>query len=341
MNDKKMMTLADIAKLAGVSESTASRALRNNPVINQTTREKVQQIAAEHQFKVNATARNLRTQKSYTIAVIIAFDAKTQQSVSDPFLLELLGVIADELSQHGYDMLLSTSKRDDKDWGSYFLDSKRADGLIIIGQGEHDPRVEALAQTQVPFVVWGGRCGDEPYPIIGSDNRQGGRLAAEHLLAQGCRQLVFLGDIRHNEIEQRHLGMLDACQAAGIASDAVQQLSCDFTAQDGYLKTQQHLFARLPALDGIFAASDAIAMGAMKALLEHDIAIPQQVALVGFDDIAMSAYCTPSLSTVKQNTQSGGKALVNQLLTRMQGQQPLSEQLAVKLLCRQSSLRRL
>lgn len=341
MNSKKMMTLADIAKLAGVSESTASRALRDNPVINQQTRLKVQAIAAEHQFKVNATARNLRTQKSYTIAVIIAFDPKTQQAVSDPFLLELLGVIADELSRHGYDMLLSTSKTADKNWGHYYLDAKRADGLIIIGQGEHDPRIDALSQTKVPFVVWGGSSGEENYPVIGSDNRQGGRLATEHLLKQGCRKLTFLGDIRHNEIEQRYLGFLDACQQAGIAHDACWQLSCDFTAQSGYLQTQQQLFPRLPELDGIFAASDAIAMGAMKALLEHDISIPQQLAIVGFDDIAMSAYCTPSLSTVKQNTQAGGKSLVASLLSCMQGKAVQSELLDVRLLSRQSSLRQL
>ena len=111
----KVMTLADIAKLAGVSESTASRALRDNPVINAKTREKIQLIAASHQFKVNATARSLRTQKSNTIAVIILFDSKTQQATSDSFLLDLLGVIADELTDKGYDMLLSTSKTTDED----------------------------------------------------------------------------------------------------------------------------------------------------------------------------------------------------------------------------------
>ncbi|WP_213995602.1 LacI family DNA-binding transcriptional regulator [Arsukibacterium sp.] len=335
----KVMTLADIARLAGVSESTASRALRDNPVINAQTRQKVQQIAADHQFKVNATARSLRTQKSHTIAVIILFDAKTQQAISDPFLLDILGVIADELTAKGYDMLLSTSKTTDKDWRSYYFDSKRADGLIVIGQGEHDARVDQLAAAGVPFVLWGAATGTEQYPVIGSDNRQGAQLAVAHLIKQGCKRVAFLGDIRHTEIEMRYLGYQDALRAAGIQPEPALQLNTDFTAQAGYLQTQQALFDQLDSLDGIFAASDAIAMGAMKALLEHGIKVPQQVAIVGFDDIAMSAYCTPSLTTVKQDTHAGGQLLVAELLSRIDGGQAASQLLPVKLVDRQSSLR--
>lgn len=343
MKQTRSMTLADIARLAGVSESTASRALRDNPVINQQTRERVQQIARQHQFKVNATARSLRTQKSYTIAVIILFDAKTQQAITDPFLLDILGVIADELTRQGYDMLLSTSKTTDKDWRSYYFDSKRADGLIVIGQGEHDERVEQLSEAGVPFVVWGAASGSERFPVIGSDNRAGARLAVSHLLAQGCKRIAFLGDIRHTEIEMRYLGYLDALEQAGLAAEPALQLNTDFTAQAGYLQTQQALLPLLqqqPALDGIFAASDAIAMGAMKALLEQGIKVPQQVALVGFDDIAMSAYCTPSLTTVKQDTHSGGKLLVSSLLQQINHQGAVSRLLPVKLIERQSSKRK-
>ncbi|MDP5032047.1 MAG: LacI family DNA-binding transcriptional regulator [Paraglaciecola sp.] len=335
----KVMTLADIAKLAGVSESTASRALRDNPVINAKTREKVQLIAASHQFKVNATARSLRTQKSNTIAVIILFDSKTQQAISDPFLLDLLGVIADELTAKGYDMLLSTSKTTDKDWRNYYYDSKRADGLIVIGQGEHDDRVEQLASAGVPFVVWGAATGAETFPVIGSDNRQGAHLAVAHLIEQGCKRIAFLGDIRHTEIEMRYLGYKDALQAASIEIEEGLQFNTDFTAQAGYLQTQQALFQQINKLEGIFAASDAIAMGAMKALLEHGINVPQQVAIVGFDDIAMSAYGTPSLTTVKQNTYAGGQLLVDKLLKQMEGFKVTSQLLPVKLIKRQSTQR--
>ncbi len=339
MSERKNLTLADIAALAQVSESTASRALRDNPVINIDTRQRVQAIAREHQFNVNAKARSLRTQKSHTIAVIVLFDTKTQQAISDPFLLDILGVIADELTRRGYDMLLSTSKTTDKDWQNYYLDSRRADGLIIIGQGEHDPRIGQLAKGRAPFVVWGAGSDSAGMTVVGSQNRLGAQTAVRHLLAQGCRRIAFLGDIRHNEIELRHEGYLDALREAGFADADALQITTDFTAQDGYLKTQQYLLSELPKLDGIFAASDAIALGAMKALQEYGVQVPQQVALVGFDDIAMSAYCSPSLSTVRQDTQSGGKLLVSKLLEKIDGGQPDSELLPVRLLTRQSSAR--
>jgi DNA-binding LacI/PurR family transcriptional regulator len=337
---KKMMTLADIAALAEVSESTASRALRDNPVVNKETRLKVQQIAQQYQFNVNPTARSLRTQKSYTIAVIILFDAKSQQAISDPFLLEILGVIADELTHKGYDMLLSTSKTKDKDWKTYYIDAKRADGLIIIGQGEHDQRIEQLSYSKVPFVVWGASSGHDSFTVVGSQNRSGAEVAVSHLVTQGCTHIAFLGDYRHNEIEQRYLGYQDALQKAGLALNPVYEVITDFTAQDGYLKTQQQLFTLLPELDGIFAASDAIALGAMKALQEHGVQVPQQLAIAGFDDIAMSAYCSPALTTVKQDTINGGKLLVSKLLQQMDGEQAESELLPVRLLTRQSSARR-
>ena len=308
-------------------------------MINIDTRLRVQAIAREHQFNVNAKARSLRTQKSHTIAVIVLFDTKTQQAISDPFLLDILGVIADELTCRGYDMLLSTSKTTDKDWRHYYLDSSRADGLIIIGQGEHDPRVGELAKYKAPFVVWGAGSEMAGMTVVGSQNRQGAQTAVRHLLAQGCRQIAFLGDIRHNEIELRYAGYLDALQEAGIATGQALQITTDFTAQDGYLNTQQYLLSQLPTLDGIFAASDAIALGAMKALQEYGVQIPKQVAIVGFDDIAMSAYCSPSLSTVKQDTHTGGKLLVSKLLAKIAGEQPDSELLPVRLLTRQSSAR--
>jgi DNA-binding LacI/PurR family transcriptional regulator len=336
---RKNLTLADIAALAQVSESTASRALRDNPVINIDTRIRVQEIAKAHQFNVNAKARSLRTQKSHTIAVIVLFDAKTQQAISDPFLLEILGVIADELTRRGYDMLLSTSKTTDKDWQNYYLDSRRADGLIIIGQGEHDPRIGQLAAIDAPVVVWGAGSDDDRPIFVGSQNRIGAMTATSHLLAQGCRQIAFLGDVRHNEIELRYAGYLDALAQAGLDQSAALQITTDFTAQDAYLKTQHYLLQRLPELDGIFAASDAIALGAMKALQEYGVAIPRQVAICGFDDIAMSAYCSPSLTTVKQDTQTGGKLLVSKLLARIDGESCASELLPVRLLTRQSSAR--
>jgi len=339
MNKKNIMTLADIARLANVSKSTASRALRNNPLVNQQTRELVQGIAEQHNFKVNATASKLRTQKTNTIAVIVMFDQKTGQAISDPFLMEILGTIADELTKFGYDMLLTTTKTATSDWNNYYIESKRADGLIIIGQGEHDQRVDALASSNIPFVVWGTQVHSKAYTTIGSDNRRGGYLAVKHLAEQGCKRIAFLGDINHNEVEQRWLGYQDALQEAGLEIEQNLQIKADFTSTDGYAKIRDHLLIDDQGIDGLFAVSDAIALGAMKYLLEQNIRVPEQIAIVGFDDIAMSAFCSPSLSTIKQNTAAGGRLLVNQLLKKIANQPIKSQLLGVELVSRQSSNR--
>ncbi len=339
MNKKIIMTLADIAQMANVSKSTASRALRDNPLVNNKTRELVQSIAKQHSFKVNATASNLRTQKTNTIAVVVMFDQKTGQAISDPFLMEILGTIADELTKFGYDMLLTTTKTATHDWYNYYYESKRADGLIIIGQGEHDQRIETLAKTDLPFIVWGSAIENDQYTTIGSDNRKGGFLAVEHLINQGCKRIAFLGDINHNEVEQRWLGYQDAIKAADIEMEQDLQIKADFTSQDGYIKLKDHLLIDEKNIDGIFAVSDAIALGAMKYLIEQNITIPDKLKIIGFDDIALSEFCSPSLSTIRQNTAAGGRLLVKNLLKKLSNQPVKSQLLDVALIQRQSTLK--
>ncbi len=331
------MKLADIAKLANVSESTVSRALSNNKLINKKTRERIQAIAQEYGFKVNASARNLRLQKTNTIAVIVLLDPNSGQSISDPFLLEILGTIADELTKYNFDLLLCTSKTNANDWHRYYITSRRADGLIVIGQGEHDQRVEALASENAPFVVWGAQPNHQKYVTVGSDNRKGGYLATKHLIQQGCKQIVFLGDIHHNEIEMRWKGYQDALEEAGIPLEKNLQISTDFTSNDGYSKIRDLFLMNQYKIDGIFAVSDAIAIGAMKFLLDKDIKIPDEIAVIGFDDIALSHYSSPALSTVKQNISAGGKLLVDLLLKKLNNQPITSQLLDVELVVRQST----
>ncbi|ACA85727.1 LacI family DNA-binding transcriptional regulator [Shewanella woodyi] len=339
MNKKRVMTLADIALLANVSKSTASRALRNNPLINKNTRELVQEIALKHNFKVNATASNLRTQKTNTIAVVVMFDQKSGQAISDPFLMEILGTIADELTHFGYDMLLTTTKTATHDWYSYYYESKRADGLIIIGQGEHDQRIEALISTDLPFIVWGTEIHEKNYTTVGSDNRKGGYLAVSHLIEQGCQRIAFLGDINHTEVEQRWLGYQDAVAEAGLVVEDKLQIKTDFTSVDGYQSLRDHCLNDDVPIDGVFAVSDAIALGATKYLFEQNITIPKQVAVIGFDDISMSEYCSPSLSTIRQNTAAGGRLLVKLMLDKLNHLPVDSQLLNVEMIQRQSSSR--
>lgn len=337
MKNNTPLTLTDIAKLANVSESTVSRALNNNNLVSKKTRERIQAIAQEHGFKINSAARNLRLQKTNTIAVVILFDQKSGQSISDPFLLEILGTIGDELTKHGYDLLLTTSKTAHTDWYHYFFNSKRADGLIVIGQGEHDQRIAELAKAEVPFVVWGAKSNQNHYVTVGSDNRMGGYLATQHLLNHGCKKIAFFGDIHHNEIEDRWRGYQDALEEANLIADKSLQVSCDFTSLSGYNNLKDLLLINNNQIDGIFAVSDAIALGAIKFLSEKQIRIPKDIAIVGFDDITHAHFSTPSLTTIKQNISAGGKLLVDLLLKQLQKQKVQSQLLDVELIHRESA----
>jgi DNA-binding LacI/PurR family transcriptional regulator len=337
MPEKMAKSIADIARIVGVSESTVSRALNDNPLIAEKTRHKIQNVAREHNFKINAKARALRTQKTNVIAVVVLFKERTERGISDPFLLDILGAIADELTLHGYDMLLSNTRTASDDWRDYYFDSKRADGLIVIGQGEHDERIDRLATEDLPFAVWGAALPDSQYCTVGSDNKMGAYLAVTHLLNQGCEHIAFFGDIAHSEMEQRWQGYCLALQQAGKEIDESLRFATDFTSESGYSSANRMLKQQPLKVDGLFAVSDVIALGAMKKLVESEIAIPDDIAVVGFDDVAMSMFCHPSLTTIRQQTMEGGKLLVNKVLDKLAGKPARSQVLDVQLIVRESS----
>ncbi len=171
MKTDKKLTLAGLAKLAGVSTSTASRALNDNPVIKQATRDKIKVLASKHNFSINAAASRLRTQKTNVIAVILNLIDHTEQSISDPFLLKVVGELNQALNHKGYELLLSNSFMASDDWANYFLSSSRADGLIVVGQGKSDEKIDAVARTGVPMVVWCDPTSDVDLTFVGSANK--------------------------------------------------------------------------------------------------------------------------------------------------------------------------
>lgn len=334
----KILTMSDIARLAQVSESTVSRALRNNPLINEKTRQKVQKIARDYNYQINESARNLRLQKSHTIAVIMLLDSKSGQAISDPFLLDLLGNIADELAKHGYDLLLSAPRPPGDDWDLSYLDSKRFDGMIIIGEGEHGKNIDMLAGSRKPFVVWGGTTTPgQKHSTVGSDNRKGAYLAVRHLINTGRRHIAFLGNSEYPEIEQRLKGYRQALAEADIPVDENLLIPTAFTSRKGYEKTRDALLGKKISFDAIFTVSDAIAMGAIKQLVEKGLRVPEDVAVSGYDDIPASAFFTPSLTTVRQDTTEAGHHLVNCLMDQMAGKEAKSVVLNAELVIRQSS----
>ena len=334
--EQKKLKLADLAKLAGVSTSTASRALNNNPVIKQQTREHVQLLAKKYNFSLNTAASRLRLQKTNVIAVIINLDAHTEQSIDDPFLLKVVSDINQAVNRRGYELLLSNSYMAGDDWHGYFIDGRRADGLIVVGQGKQQQNIDIAAKNGAPLVVWGDPKTPSNYPIVGSNNYVGGYQATMHLLEQGASKLLFLGDSGHAEIGERYRGFNNALEAHQ-ARGAAKLLKIDITSQAAYTAINNLLRGEGLNFDGIVACSDMVALGALKALKERYVSVPNDVRIVGFDDIAMADISHPSLSSVKQNTREAAKLLVDKLLNQLNGEECMSQEVEIELVCRQSS----
>lgn len=319
---KEKATSFDIAHLAGVSQSTVSRALRNSPLVNEETRLKVQAIAKEFNYKVDKNASNLRSQHCDTIALLLFEDSTTDDSAINPFFLSMLGSITRACAHKGYDLLVSFQQASN-DWHADFEDSNKADGLILLGYGDYvdyEEKLIKLNQQGTHFVRWGAEVKDLPIASIGCDNFRGGKEITEHVIKQGRKHVAFLGSASSHapEFFDRYKGHCQALSNNNLVMNSNMQFNALYTEQAGYVAACE-LINSGEKFDAICAACDLIAIGAMRALQEHNISIPEQVAVVGFDDIAIASLTFPPLTTVKQDTQLAGELLVNTLLDSING----------------------
>jgi DNA-binding LacI/PurR family transcriptional regulator len=339
---KGKATSLDIAYLAGVSQATVSRALRGSPLVNEETRRRIQVAVEELNYTVDKNASNLRSQHSGTLALLIFEDPTADDSHINPFFLSMLGSITRACALQGYDLLISFQQLS-RDWHADYADSKKADGIILLGYGDYlayCDKLEKLVQQGTHSVRWGAVLDDQPDVSIGCDNFLGGQLVADHLVEQGCKRIAFIGfaSSHYPEFFARYRGYADALARAGLPIDPQLQIDAETTEQAGYEAAQALVAAGHP-FDAIFTASDLIAFGAMRALGEHGIRIPEQVALAGFDDIPMARFVNPPLTTVLQDTKPAGQWLVDTLLQQIRGEPAKNMILPVKLMVRRSSLR--
>lgn len=316
--DGQVRTITDLARLAGVSPGTVSRALAGKPLVNVRTRDRIQQLARAHGFQLNQMASNLRRQKTGVVGVAIPLGHDRRQQISDGFFMTLLGHLADELTERGYDLMLRRVIPDrDEDWLARFTGSGMVDGLIVIGQSDQFDRIEEAAAAYLPMVVWGNHQQGQRHCVVGTDNRLGGRLAAQQLIAAGATSLMFLGDTEPMEFAARFAGASDVAARASVPIIACPtHLSVDRMA-DGIAR---HLARHAGRIDGIFAATDTLAVACLKALHDRHLAVPERMRLVGFDDLPIAAQTVPPLTTIRQDIAAGARSLADLLLRRLAGE---------------------
>jgi len=329
------MQMTDIARMAGVSASTVSRALSGSELIPEVTRNRIRELADSLNYKVNVGAANLRKRNVRTIGVTML--GENMQAISDPFLLSILGAVADVLDEHDMSLMLTRVHAGQQQRLSAMVESGQVSGLIIIGQLTWHEFLNDLARQGTPMAVWGACLPSALYPVVGGDNALGGYLATRHLIQQGCRNIAFFGDASHPEAGLRHQGYLRALQEAGCARD--NRLEQSFLFGDKRIReTIDNWLNQRLTFDSIFAASDVTAISLMGALSERGISVPRQVRLVGYDDIALAAHIHPSLTTVRQPSDQAGRTLVDLVFESIQGKPRRAVTLPTELITRESSI---
>ncbi len=328
--------ITELAALAGVSPGTVSRALAGSNLIARKTRERIQALAREHDFRPNVMARNLRSKRSGAIGVLIPLGHETAQHISDPFFMSLLGHLADALTERGHDLLLSRVIPTNPDWLTEIVDSGRVDGVILIGQSDQSAVIDKVAQRYLPLVAWGANLAGQLHCSVGTDNRKGGELATRHLIERGARRFAFFGDPVAPEIAERLEGARAALGAAGLG-DVLEMLPAHLTAETAHPAITQWLRETKAVPDGIIAASDVIALSTLRALAESGLNVPNDVRVIGYDDLPLANQTIPPLTTIRQDLVAGAAHLVDLLYRRIGGEKATSVVLEPQLVVRASS----
>ncbi len=332
-------TSRDIADIAGVSQATVSRALRNSPLVREETRNRIQQIARELNYFVNRNAAGLRTHQSNTIAVLMFDETEGEDAQINPFFLSMLGYITRSAAVSGYDVLISMQQLTD-DWHIEYQASNRADGLILLGYGDYmtyREKLQALDSANTRFIIWGPTINEQPGLSIGCDNVDGGYTATNHLLDLGHRRIAFIGNTtrRCPELAARYEGYRMALADRGIEADDSLKIDRDNLTGLG-VRGIEELLRDGREFDAVFAVTDAIAIDAIRALQDNGYDVPADVGVIGFDDIPLAAHVTPALTTVRQDIRQASEGLVRSIVGLIEGEPVESTLMAPSLVVRNS-----
>jgi DNA-binding LacI/PurR family transcriptional regulator len=280
--------------------------------------------------------RGSRVRATNTIGLVMPIGHETGQKTIDPFLLQMIGHLTEEVVPRGYDLLFSKMPAPTEGWLDNLIRSNRFDGLLMIGQSDQHNDANRIGQNYIPMVVWGERLPGQSYCTVGVDNVFGGRIATEHLMGLGRRQIRFVGPVDVPEVESRYRGYLQGMTQMPGPRPITKPIVSSFAASSAYEALHEAMRAG-EIFDGLFCASDVIADGARRALMEARLKVPEDVALVGFDDVPMAQNMSPPLTSVRQDMGLAAKTMVELLFRRMQGEITPSNIIPARLVVRESS----
>lgn len=310
------MNLEEIARLAGVSRSTVSRVVNDDRRVSDAARARVQEVIRHHNYHPNAAARSLASRRMRVIGLLVT--KEVGGLFTDPFypiLIQGTAAACNAFDQN-LTMLMDTSEDGSAVEQIYqrVIRGRHVDGLIIACHAVDDPLIDRLQADRIPFVLVGRHPGAE-VSFVDVDSRGAARQAVAHLLGHGYRRIAMLGG-PSNLIAtiDRHAGYVTALQEAALPPEPAHVIFSDFTHRGGYRATQALLCSQAGAPDAIFAASDAMALGAMAAIQDAGLRVPNDVAVFGFDGLTEGANVQPPLSTITQPVAELGREAVRMLL---------------------------
>lgn len=335
MAKRKSTRLEDLAKKAGVSVSTASRALNDSPSVHMRTKQEIWKLAREmdYPFRRHMPAGPIGAEA--TVSIVVPRPQSRDAKLSDPFFFELLSGVGEAARERDCDIHVSHVAPTSYEELHNAMTTHRAEGVIFVGQSNLHAAFNRLARTEGRFVVWGAELPDQHYCSVGSNNFQGSRRAAAHLLRLGRRRIAFFGHTEAPEAMQRFRGYRKAHEEAGVEVDANLFVPVHFTLQAAEASLDS-LLQRGHDFDGIVAASDVIAFGCIRALTRAGRRVPQDVSVVGYDNVSFAQYANPALTTIEQDMAMAGRVMLSKLLDIKGRKASASERLPTNLIIRES-----
>lgn len=335
MKKKRLNSIDDIAQLAGVSKATVSRALNDSPLVNIHTKDRIRAIAKEHNFLPSCIARNLSNRSSRTVAFVTHAYSFGGCKVSDPFGVELMGGAAIGLHELGYDMLILHVDPRSTEWAAQYLDSGKVDGFILMTSERKRLHIDQLIEMDAPFVAWGDGRGQ--FNSVRGDDYNGACLAARHFMERGCRNLACIGGpAAEGEVKERIRGFTDTLLNAGLELDPDLVRYGEFKESTG-THAMTELLATGKRFDGVFVCSDIMAASALDVLVKASYRVPEDVALIGYDDLQLASYTRPALTTVSQHVSQAGKVLAKSLVNYLNDRALSTVVMPVELIVRDSA----
>ncbi|MER7895593.1 LacI family DNA-binding transcriptional regulator [Streptomyces sp. NPDC096046] len=331
---RRQPTLLEVAQRAGVSLSVASRALNNAPHVSRSKREAVERAVRQLDYVPNPTARALATRQTGAAALVVS--GEDPSIFADPFFAQVIVGASQALEEADLHLMLclAASDRGRKRVGE-LLRSKGADGVMLMALREGDPLARMAEEAEMPVVFGGRPIGSAPRWYVDVDNVGGAREATEYLVSRGrTRVAAICGRLDTEAGRARYRGYRDALLAAGL--DPLPPREGDFTEPSG-AAAMTVLLANHPDVDGVFAANDNMAAGALRTLRAAGRAVPADVAVVGFDDLAVAQVADPPLTTVHQPVAALGREMARMLVSLINGQDPTPLILAARLVARSSA----